>query len=71
MLTVIGITVLNSIFKDSDHAVQVLWTSFPMDTDYIALPAVTASIVTLVFVSLMTPKPDDSEWQPFMGEVVD
>jgi SSS family solute:Na+ symporter/sodium/proline symporter len=71
MLTVIGITVLNSIFKDSDHAVQVLGISFPMDTDYIALPAVTASVLTLVFVSLMTPKPDDSEWQPFIGEVAD
>jgi SSS family solute:Na+ symporter/sodium/proline symporter len=71
MLTVIGITVLNSIFKDSDHAVQVLGISFPLDTDYIALPAVSASILTLVFVSLMTPKPDDSEWQPFMGEVAD
>ena len=71
MLTVIGITVLNSIFKNSDHAVQVLWISFPMDTDYIALPAVSASILTLVFVSLMTPKPDDSEWQPFMGEVAE
>jgi SSS family solute:Na+ symporter len=65
MLTVIGITVLNSIFKDSEHAVQVLGISFPMDTDYIALPAVTASILTLFFVSLMTPKPADSEWQPF------
>jgi SSS family solute:Na+ symporter/sodium/proline symporter len=71
MLSVIGITVLNSIFKDSDHAVQVLGISFPMDTDYIALPAVTASILTLIFVSLMTPKPDDSEWQPFMGEAAD
>ena len=45
--------------------------SLEMATDYIALPAVTASIFTLVFVSLMTPKPDDSEWQPFMGEATD
>jgi SSS family solute:Na+ symporter/sodium/proline symporter len=71
MLTVIGITVLNSVFKDSDHAVQVLGIPFPMNTDYIALPAVSASILTLVFVSLMTPKPDDSEWQPFIGEAAD
>ena len=71
MLTVIGITVLNSIFKDSDHAVQVLGISFPMDTEYLALPAVAASILTLIFVSLMTPKPDDSEWQPFFDEVAD
>jgi SSS family solute:Na+ symporter len=71
MLTVIGITVLNSIFKDSDHAVQVLGISFPWDTEYIALPAVTASILTLIFVSLMTPKPADSEWQPFIGEGAD
>ncbi len=71
MLTVIGITVLNSIFKDSDHAVQVLGIPFPMDTDYIAIPAVTASVLTLIFVSFMTPKPDDGEWQPFIGEVAD
>lgn len=71
MLTVIGITVLNSVFKDSDHAVQVLGIPFPMNTDYIALPAVSASILTLIFVSLMTPKPDDSEWQPFIGEGAD
>ena len=71
MLTVIGITVLNSIFKDSDHAVQVLGIPFPMNTDIIALPAVSASVLTLIFVSLMTRKPDDSEWQPFFDEVAD
>jgi hypothetical protein len=38
-----------------------------MDTDYIAIPAVIVSVSTLVIVSLLTPKPLDSDWQEFMG----
>ena len=65
MLTVIFIAVMNSIYKDS--GTTVLGVSFPMDTDYIAIPAVIVSVSTLVTVSLLTPKPLDSDWQPFMG----
>jgi SSS family solute:Na+ symporter len=65
MLTVIGIAVLNSVFRDSDGA-NFFGISLPIDTDYIAIPAVIVSVVTLVLVSLMTPKPADSEWQPFI-----
>lgn len=65
MLTVIFIAVMNSIYKDS--GTTVLGVSFPMDTDYIAIPAVIVSVSTLVIVSLLTPKPLDSDWQPFMG----
>jgi SSS family solute:Na+ symporter/sodium/proline symporter len=66
MLTVIFIAVMNSIYKDS--GVNILGVSFPMDTDYIAIPAVIVSVTTLVVVSLLTPKPVDSDWQPFMAE---
>lgn len=66
MLTVITIAVLNSVFKDSGTV--ILGISFPMDTDYIAIPAVIVSVTTLVVVSLLTPKPADSDWREFMAE---
>jgi len=39
-----------------------------MDTDYIAIPAVIVSVTTLVVVSLLTPKPLESDWQEFIGD---
>ncbi|MDH3439320.1 MAG: sodium:solute symporter family protein [Gammaproteobacteria bacterium] len=65
MLTVITIAVLNSVFKDS--GTTILGAAFPMNTDYIAIPAVIVSVSTLVIVSLLTPKPLDSDWQEFMS----
>ena len=46
--------------------VQVLGVSFPMDTDYIAIPAVIVSVLTLVLVSLATAKPAESDWREFI-----
>jgi SSS family solute:Na+ symporter/sodium/proline symporter len=66
MVTVILIAVLNSIFKDS--GTTICGIGFPMDTDYIAIPAVIVSVTTLVVVSLLTPKPADSDWREFMGD---
>jgi SSS family solute:Na+ symporter/sodium/proline symporter len=66
MLTVILITALNSIYKDSAEPLQVFGFSFPMDTDYIAIPAVIVSVSTLVIVSLLTPRPRTEDWQDFM-----
>ena len=66
MLTVIGITVLNSIYKDSAEGLQLLGVSFPIDTDYIAIPAVIVSVLTLVIVSLATAKPAESDWREFI-----
>jgi len=65
MLSVITITALNSIFKES--GTEILGIAFPMDTDYIAIPAVIVSVTTLVVVSLLTPKPPESDWQEFIG----
>jgi SSS family solute:Na+ symporter len=67
MLSVIVIGVLNSVYKGSAEGLSILGVSFPMDTDYIAIPAVIISVVTLVGVSLLTAKPADSEWQEFMS----
>jgi hypothetical protein len=58
--------VLNSVFKGS--SAQVLGIAFPMNTDYIAIPAVIVSVTTLVVVSLVTPKPLDADWKDFMEE---
>ena len=67
MLTVIGIAVLNSIYKDSATGIQVLGVfSFPMDTDYIAIPAVIVSVLTLILVSLVTARPEESDWRDFI-----
>ena len=65
MLTVITISILNSVFKDDSIAVMGL--AFPMDTDYLAIPASIVSVTILVLVSILTPKPPDSDWCDFMG----
>jgi SSS family solute:Na+ symporter/sodium/proline symporter len=66
MLTVITIAVLNSVFKE--ESTQILGITFPMDTDYIAIPAVIVSVTTLVVVSLLTPKPLEADWKDFIEE---
>ena len=45
---VIGIAVLNSVYKDSAEGLSILGISFPMSTDYIAIPAVIVSVTTMV-----------------------
>ena len=66
MLTVITIAVLNSVYKGSEMGPTFLGITFPMDTDYIAIPAVIVTVTTLVVVSLLTPKPQDEDWQEFI-----
>ena len=66
MLTVIAIATLNSIYKGSAEGLQIFGISFPMDTDYIAIPAVIVSVTTLVVVSLLTAKPEPEDWQEFI-----
>lgn len=68
MITVMGITVLNSVYRDAPEPLSVLGLSFPMDTDYIAIPAVIVSVSTLVAVSLLTPRPPQADWAPFVED---
>lgn len=68
MLTVTGITVLNHAFRESAEPVRILGILFPMDTDYIALPAVTVTVLTLILVSFATAKPTAADWQEFIEE---
>lgn len=71
MLSVITITVLNSIYRDSAEPLQILGISFPMDTDYIAIPALIVSVSTLVIVSLLTPRPAEADWKEFIAVPVE
>lgn len=66
MVSVITIATLNSIYKESADGLSVLGISFPMDTDYIAIPALIVSVTTLVAVSLLTAKPVQSDWEEFI-----
>jgi SSS family solute:Na+ symporter/sodium/proline symporter len=68
MLTVISITVINSVLGDG--STTILGIPFPLDTDYIAIPAVLVSVTTLVVVSLLTPKPAEDDWKEFIGDSV-
>jgi Na+/proline symporter len=68
MLTVLSIAALNAIYKDSAEPLQVFGFSFPLDTDYIAIPAVIVSVSTLIIVSLATTRPETADWQEFIGQ---
>ncbi|MEO9477176.1 MAG: sodium:solute symporter family protein [Cyclobacteriaceae bacterium] len=58
MITVVLISVLNSIFENS--ALDLGFMSFPFDTDLIAIPALIVSLTTLIAVSLAT-RPTEKE----------
>ena len=68
MLTVLTIATLNAIFRDSDTPFFFLGVSFPMNTDYIAIPAVIVSVTTLVVVSLLTPAPAREDYAGFIDD---
>lgn len=55
------IPVLNKIFIESEVSLGF----FPVETDYIAIPSLIASLTLLIVVSLLTPKPKDEDWKPF------
>lgn len=67
MLTVLGIVFLNFIANGSAEGLQLFGLLFPMDMDYISLPAVTVSTLTLLAVSFMTEKPGEDDWAGFIG----
>jgi SSS family solute:Na+ symporter/sodium/proline symporter len=65
MLTVVALAFLNAMYQGT--AMRLFGISFPMDTDYIAIPAVIVSVTTLVLVSLLMPKPLESDWREFIA----
>ncbi len=58
MMTVLIITVLNSLTKDSP--INIGFVTFPFNTEFIAIPALIMSVLALVVVSMLT-KPTPAE----------
>ena len=66
MTTVLLISIINKIVENSDFTDGFLGSFFPVEADYIAIPALLISVSTLVIVSLITPKPPEEVWKPFI-----
>ncbi len=45
--------------------VTVVWRLMGYDLDYAVYPALAASVVSLIVVSLLTPAPEEAKWKPF------
>jgi solute:Na+ symporter, SSS family len=56
-----ALPVINKILEVSDVSIGVL----PVDTDYIAIPSLIASLIMLVVVSLLTKPSPEEKWKPF------
>jgi len=64
MITVLLISTLNRIVEKKAYAKGFLGKFFPLEADYIAIPALIISLTTLLSVSLMTSKPPEEIWKP-------
>ncbi len=60
--------VLNKILLDTETSFELFSITFPVETDYIAIPSLILSLTALIVVSLLTPKPDEAKWKPFFDE---
>jgi len=69
MSTVIIIEVLNRVYESSSLDLWIL--KFPYDSQMIAIPALIASVVSLVFVSLITKPTHKDVVAPFFEEPLD
>ncbi|MFQ5631531.1 MAG: sodium:solute symporter, partial [bacterium] len=68
MVTVAIIAIANKVLEASGSTTSFLGIPFPMDTDYIAIPALIVSLVTLIAVSLSTLPSEESVWKPFIED---
>jgi len=68
MATVLFISIANKTLEAKEATTRILGIEFPMDTDYIAIPAVIVSVSTLVIVSLLTRPSPEEVWKPFMKD---
>ena len=55
------VPVINKIFQVMEISIGIL----PVDTDYIAIPALAASLTLLIVVSLLTKPSAPEKWKPF------
>ncbi len=69
MATVVLIAFVNKVMEHSGATATLLGLiPLPLDTDYIAIPAVVVSLSTLIVVSLLTPPSPEEVWRPFVEE---
>ena len=66
MGSVLTIAIVNKVMQNSSETGTFLGIPFPLDTDYIAIPAVIISVSTLIIVSYLTPPSPESVWKPFI-----
>jgi len=67
MVTVLFISFVNKILQAQGSTTTIFGIHFPLDTDYIAIPAVIVSVSTLILVSLLTPPDPEEVWGPFIA----
>jgi len=56
-----SVPVINKVMEVAHVSVGI----FPVDTDYIAIPSLAASLVMLIVVSLLTKPSPEEKWKPF------
>ncbi len=62
------VPVINKLLESFESTFSLFGISFPIDTDYIAIPSLMLSLMALIIVSLLTPKPDEEKWKPFFEQ---
>lgn len=55
------VPIINKGMEVAGVSIEVL----PVDTDYIAIPSLFASLTLLIVVSLLTSRPSEEKWKPF------
>lgn len=58
-----SVPVINKLLEVTNLSIGVL----PVNTDYIAIPSLIASLTLLIVVSLLTKKSDEDKWKPFFN----
>ncbi|HNR75056.1 MAG TPA: hypothetical protein PKM03_12555, partial [Cyclobacteriaceae bacterium] len=61
ILAGMSVPVINKVLEVSGTSLGVL----PVDTDYVAIPSLVASLIMLVVVSLLTKPSPPEKWKPF------
>lgn len=61
------VPVINKIMEVSEITFSIFGISFPVHTDYIAIPSLATSLLMLIVVSLLTPPSDEEKWKPFFS----
>ena len=63
-----SVPVINKLMESAGMSFDIFGISFPVDTDYIAIPSLALSLAALIIVSLLTPASPQSKWKPFFQQ---